>query len=287
MYLWNITTKYFVVLHLTVNSLQGLFPVWPCGRCSSSRDLHCLNWHACRNVVVLIWLLIQKCIYQLIQLHLKKIYKSSLIVKKSTDLLYGSTEFGWLVRQRVNVAGLIWKKRSRLSLQKWAKLLGMLVHLKKFKLIKWTTVLRSHSADFHFSLGAEVVLNVALWEETAIQVNEKLIYRWETKRFALLTSCWLSGELHLVVAFGFVAACHHMALGWWIHVQGTTMLFWQEHLPDPWKQQRPVDGTFVFAWTEITWLLLKPGSEWSELYRKHGNSMILFNIHLTMSVTGW
>lgn len=38
------------------------------------------------------------------------------------------------------------------------------------------------------------------WGETAIQHNEKLIHRWETKRFALLTSCWLPVELPLVLS---------------------------------------------------------------------------------------
>lgn len=77
---------------------------------------------------------------------------------------------------------------------------------------------------FLLFLEAKVFLNITFWVECAIQDNEKLIYRWETKRFALLTSCWLSVELHLVVvAFGFVVACHQMALGWWIHFQGTTL----------------------------------------------------------------
>ena len=62
--------------------------------------------------------------------------------------------------------------------------------------------------------------------------------QWETKRFALLTSCWLPVELHLVVvAFGFAVACHQMALGWWIHFQGNYIgTFWQWHLPNAWKQ---------------------------------------------------
>lgn len=92
-----------------------------------------------------------------------------------------------------------------------------------------------------FLLSSEVKRSrkiTPLWEETVIQDNEKLIYRWETKRFALLTSCWLPVELHLVaVSFGFVVACHQMALGWWIHFQGNYIgTFWQWHLPNAWKQ---------------------------------------------------
>lgn len=59
---------------------------------------------------------------------------------------------------------------------------------------------------------AKVVLT--LLAEVELQDNEKLIYRWETKRVALLTSCWLPVEMYLlVVAFGFVAACHQISLG--------------------------------------------------------------------------
>lgn len=88
-----------------------------------------------------------------------------------------------------------------------------------FEWRKWTTTKRFISVDFLFPFvpWSQVSLNIALWLESAIQDNEKLIYRWETKSFALLTSCWLSVELHLVVA------CHQMALGWWIHFQGTTL----------------------------------------------------------------
>lgn len=85
---------------------------------------------------------------------------------------------------------------------------------------------------------AKVVLNLSphTWGETAIQHNEKLIHRWETKRFALLTSCWLPVELHLVAAFGFVVACHHVALWWWVRFQGNYIgTFWQWHLPHSWK----------------------------------------------------
>lgn len=84
---------------------------------------------------------------------------------------------------------------------------------------KWSRILPPHTSG-----------------ETAIQHNEKLIHRWETKRFALLTSCWLPVELHLVAAFGFVVACHHVALWWWVRFQGNYIrTFWQWHLPHSWK----------------------------------------------------
>lgn len=106
-----------------------------------------------------------------------------------------------------------------------------------FRRWKLATAKRALSV-FLLSFEAKVVLSITHpWGETAIQDNKKLIYRWETKRFALLTSCWLPVELHFVVSFGFVVACHQVALGWWIHFQGNYIrTFRQWHLPNAWKQ---------------------------------------------------
>lgn len=153
----------------------------------------------------------------------------------------GSNHFRPLVRQRFRVSGL----KGFFDL-KWEIFWDVGVLKKKYHEPDYSgkVTLSGHPV---FSFVAKLSWMLPFWRETATQDYEKLIDRWETKRFALLTSCWLPVELLLVVvAFGFVVACHHLALGWWIHFPRKDMgTFWQWHLPDPWKQQRPVDGTFL------------------------------------------
>lgn len=143
------------------------------------------------------------------------------------------------------VFGLVWQKRGSLSAQldqlraeKRRKLLGCCL-VSQFLTMKTDSESGTLSRCFVvLSSEAKVVLIFTphTWGETAIQHNEKLIHRWETKRFTLLTSCWLPVELHLVAAFGFVVACHHVALCWWVRFQGNYIgTFWQWHLPHSWK----------------------------------------------------
>lgn len=72
---------------------------------------------------------------------------------------------------------------------------------------KWTTKKKIDFCwPFFLVLSPEVNVVLTLLAEVESQDNEKLIYRWETKRVALLTSCWLPVEMYLlvvVVAFGF------------------------------------------------------------------------------------
>lgn len=148
--------------------------------------------------------------------------------------------------------GTVGKMAVKLSLLKrdetsWvvAALLTMLAGKNR---LQWKRHIQLTSVVFFLSSEANVISSTTLCGEIAIQDKEKLIYRWETKRFALLTSCWLPVELHLVVVV-FVVACHQMALWWWIHFQGNYMEYFDSNIGLT-LENSSVQSTAHLSWAE-------------------------------------